>query len=312
MGKNKIKTHASGEAMRWADDGHVSEVAREPTFHGNDFDIKMQDEPDGMAATKKIVQIIKERGVCLIQANAPQELVVAAQNDAEELWNDDAFVPPIRVHDDRSMLESQLWHSALQDEEQVVWVNKSEKSDKTQALKMLADNIQQFAGGLGQCLSEELGVNFDRFGQTMLSCYTGDRTYSLHLDNCHGAEEDDRSFPDNGIRLTLVYYINMYWNPIKRENGGGLDVYLSDPKESPSSSASVKNAKVLRIAPHADTLAVFLSDRIAHRVIQTKGDEKRFCMTMWCLHGDTMQKGLRKLLQMRQATEKGDDESDED
>merc|ERR1711920_730864 len=205
----------------------------------------------------------------------------------------------------------ELWRSALSDEENVVWVSKSDKTDQTKALKILADNIQQFAGGLGQCLSEELGVNFDRFGQTMLSCYKGDKSYSLHLDNCHGDEEDDRSMPDNGIRLTLVYYINMYWNPIKRENGGGLDVYLSDPKEAPTSAASVKNDKVLRIAPHADTLAVFLSDRIAHRVIQTKGDEKRFCMTMWCLHGDTMQKGLRKLLQMRQTKEK-DDESDED
>mmetsp|Transcript_52352 Transcript_52352/g.147416 ORF Transcript_52352/g.147416 Transcript_52352/m.147416 type:complete len:310 (+) Transcript_52352:64-993(+) len=309
MGKTKIKTHASREAMRWADDGHPCEVVREPTFHGNDFDVKMQDEPDGALATKKIVDIIKERGVALIQANAPQELVMAAQDDAEHLWSEGLFVPPMRVHDDRSMMERQLWQSALQDDDKVFWVSKDDTNDQTKALKILSENIQQFAGGLSQCLSQELGVNFDRFGRSMLSCYTGDRTYSLHLDNCHGAEDDDRSLPDNGMRVTLVYYINMYWNPIKLYNGGGLDVHLSDPLEAPS-SASVKSAKVLRIAPHADTLAVFLSDRIAHRVIQTTGDEKRFCLTMWCLHGDSMQQGLKRLIQMRQSDEKDEDDED--
>lgn len=38
----------------------------------------------------------------------------AAHDEAEALWEDGEFKPPIRVHDDRSMLEGQLWSHALQ------------------------------------------------------------------------------------------------------------------------------------------------------------------------------------------------------
>mmetsp|Transcript_42900 Transcript_42900/g.99353 ORF Transcript_42900/g.99353 Transcript_42900/m.99353 type:complete len:314 (-) Transcript_42900:68-1009(-) len=302
MGKGRIKTTASNEAMRWADDGQVGQMEQEPTSKGNDFDVRMQNEDDGVLAARKIVNRLKERGVCLVQANASQDLVMAAQDEAESLWEDGAFKPPLRVHDDRSMLEAPLWQGALQDEERVYWLRPSKDSSTklhaTNALRILADKIAEFGGGLGQLLHDELGLDFDRFGHGLLSCYTGDRTYNLHLDNGHGPEDEEDGFPDNGMRLTLVYYVNMYWNPIKRDNGGGLDLYLSDPKILPS-AGQAKSAKVLRVAPHADTLVLFLSERMAHRVIQTQGSQKWFCLTMWCLDGEVMNKAAKKLLMMR-------------
>mmetsp|Transcript_23564 Transcript_23564/g.67373 ORF Transcript_23564/g.67373 Transcript_23564/m.67373 type:complete len:316 (-) Transcript_23564:152-1099(-) len=315
MGKSKIKTTASKEAMRWSDDGQVGEIEQEPTFQGNKFDLKMQDEADGTLAARKIVDKLKERGVCLVQANAPKELVMAANEESETLWEESAFVPPLRVHDDRSMLEAPLWQQALHDEEKVYWIrpqgkDTSTKTHMTNALRVLGDKIAEFGGGLGELLQKELGLQFDRFGHGMLSCYTGDRTYALHLDNCHGDEEDEAGLPDNGMRLTLVYFINMYWNPIERKNGGGLDFYLTGPTAAPSSASEVKSAKVLRVAPHADTLALFLSERMAHRVIQTQGDEKWFCLTLWCLNGEAMGRATKKLLAMRQAQKEDSDDED--
>eukprot|EP00913_Durusdinium_trenchii_P021880 g20559.t1 len=91
-----VKTKASKEAMRWADDGLEGPIERKPGEEGNDFDIRMQDEPDGVLAAQKIVQVLKERGFCLVQANAPPELVQAAFEEAETLWEDGEFKPPIR------------------------------------------------------------------------------------------------------------------------------------------------------------------------------------------------------------------------
>ena len=95
-------------------------------------------------------------------------------------------------------------------------------------------------------------LDFDRIGHVMLSCYTGDRQYTLHLDNPHG-EEEDEGLPDNGIRLTATYFLNPHWDPAEGCQGG-LDMFLTNPKETPASASSAKQAPKLRIAPHADTL----------------------------------------------------------
>jgi len=212
-------------------------------------------------------------------------------------------------------LQVQCWSQALQDEERVYWVGQSEgasSSHITNSLRALAKNIADFGGGLAQLLEEEMGMKFDRFGNCMLSCYTGNRKYATHMDNCHGDDDDEGAFPDNGMRLTLVYFVNLYWDPNNTDNGGGLDVFLSDPKEAPESAAAAKGCKRLRIAPHADTLAVFLSERMAHQVIATSGDEKWFAMTVWCLNGPAMMQMSKRLHGMRTAGRRKDDDSDSD
>eukprot|EP00441_Pelagodinium_beii_P045689 CAMPEP_0197623084 /NCGR_PEP_ID=MMETSP1338-20131121/3160_1 /TAXON_ID=43686 ORGANISM="Pelagodinium beii, Strain RCC1491" /NCGR_SAMPLE_ID=MMETSP1338 /ASSEMBLY_ACC=CAM_ASM_000754 /LENGTH=315 /DNA_ID=CAMNT_0043192933 /DNA_START=100 /DNA_END=1047 /DNA_ORIENTATION=+ len=313
MSKEKIKTKASKEAMRWADDGQDGPVKQGPTEQGNDFDVRMSEEPDGMLAAKKIVKVLKEKGVCLVQANAPMELVIAAHGEATSLWEDGEFKPPMRVHDDKSMLEAQLWDRALKDEEKVVWIKESDSKavQLCGALKMLGKNMGDFCGGLGPLLDQELGLQFDRLGQAMLSCYTGDKRYSLHIDNPH-AGADEQGLPDNGMRLSCTYYINPHWSPDEESCEAGLDVYLGDPCSTPSSVASSKKLPKLRIAPHADTLVLYLSERMAHQVIATTSKERWFALQLWGLNGTAMQQMTKRLLAMRQASSYSKPDSDDD
>lgn len=311
----KIKTKASKEPMRWADDGSGEAdgpIFREPTAQGNTFDVRMSEEADGVLAAKKIVASIKERGACVCQANAPDQLLEAAYYEACELWDEGAFSPPFRVHDDRSMLEAQLWSQALKDEEKVVWIRESgpQSLKGMNALKLLSKNMSDFAAGLSQSLEQELGMTFDRIANAMLSCYTGDRRYTLHLDNAHEEEEDSGGLPDNGMRLTCTYYLNPHWD-FDEGCQGGLDLFLTDPKETPSSAASVKKAPILRVAPHADTLVMFSSERCAHRVIPTAGKEaKWFTLTIWTLCGKAANEMTKKVMAMRQQARKEDSDDD--
>lgn len=312
--RDKVKTHASKEPMRWAETEEAP-IARGPTDHGNDFDIRMRQEADGQKAAKKIVDIIAERGVCLVEANAPADLLAAACDEAEQLWEDGHFSAPFRVSDDRSMMEAKLWHQAVQDEEKVVWIKQdapgAKPSHMMNALKLLAKNISDFSGGLGPLLKRDAGIDFDKYGQTMLSCYTGDRQYNLHLDNPHGEEEDEHGLPDNGMRLTSTYFINVHWNPNEGSQEGGLDVHLTGGKAMPDSLSAARASPKLRVAPHADTLVLFLSERMAHQVIKTSGKEKWFALTMWSLNGPAMQQ-MAKRLMIRQMQAESKDDSDVD
>jgi len=312
--KAKIHTKASTEAMRWADDNddQGGVLFHEPTKSGNAFDVKMREEPDGIKAAKKIVDVLKERGMCLVEANAPQELLHSACYEAQALWDEGAFVPPFRVHDDRSMLEAQIWRHALKDEERVCWIRESKENQEQgiNALRLLSKNMCDFVAGLGQYMKQDIGVDFDRIAQPMLSCYTDDRQYTMHVDNPHGDEDDVGSFPDNGMRLTCTYFINMDWD-FEEGQAGGLDVYLTDPTDTPASASAAKSAPRFRVAPHGDTLCLFLSERMAHRVIATKTKDKRcFAMSVWGLNGAAMAQISRKALAMRQGV-KEEDSDDE-
>mmetsp|Transcript_7896 Transcript_7896/g.18485 ORF Transcript_7896/g.18485 Transcript_7896/m.18485 type:complete len:317 (+) Transcript_7896:122-1072(+) len=314
----KVKTKASSGPMRWMDDAEAP-IIKGPTGQGNDFDIRMSEEPDGMLAAKKIVAVLKDKGVCVIQANAPQQLVIAASEEAESLWDDGKFAPPLRIYDERSRMEAQIWQQTLIDEEKVVWLRPPEpEADPkgavgTQALRLLASNMADFGAGLGSMLKEDCGCDYDRHGHSFISCYTGDRTYSLHLDNPHLCDADRAQVrPDNGLRLSAVYFINPHWDSeADSECRGGLDLHLTDPKASPSTAAAAKQAGRLRVAPQADTLVLFFSERLAHQVVATRGTQKWMCMQMWYMNGAAMSEMPRKLMALRQAQEKSDnDESD--
>lgn len=316
----KLKTKASSEPMRWAGDSEAVVVERRPSSRGNDFDVRMSEEPDGVKAAHKVVEALKARGACLVEANAPPELLYAACEEAQELWEDGTFVPPLRVHDSASMLQARLWQSALGDEKKVAWIRDEEpRPSKTGALRALAGNMKDFAAGLGPLLEEEMGLRFDVVGQAMLSCYTGDRTYGLHIDNPHsgageateGGDEPAQSedgLLDNGLRLTLAYYLNTHWDPSTESESGGLDLCLADPMKASPSEA--RRAPRLRAAPHADTLAIFLSQRTPHQVVATKGDSKWFCMTIWTMFKPAMEQATRTAAERAVKAEKGDDDGD--
>merc|ERR1740123_578634 len=145
----------------------------------------------------------------------------------------------------------------------------------------------------------------------MLSCYTGDRQYNLHLDNPHSGDDED-GMPDNGLRMTSIYFINCHWDPNEGSQAGGLDVHLTSPKERPDSLATARAAPKLRVAPHADTLVLFLSERMAHQVIKTSGKEKWFALTMWSLNGTAMQEMPKRLMQLMHARQQGQRQEDSD
>jgi len=317
--KTKIKTKASKEAARFSDDGKEARTLRSPGENGNDFDIRMSEEPDGLLAASKIVQILKEKGVCVIQANAPAEIVMAANSEADELWEEGKFAPPLRVYDDRSKIEAMIWQETLADEERVCFIRNAKEDDSAtekqskQGLRLLMNNMIDFGGGLGESIAKELGVKFDRYGHAILSCYTGDRQYRLHLDNPHACDPERPTIPDNGLRLSMAYYINTHWDPsTAEESAGGLDVFLTDPKEVPGSAAAAKSAGKHRIAPHADTLVLFLSERIAHQVIPTKTSDRWFCMTVWYIDGKAQADAPKKLVQMQKEQRRQDEGSDSD
>jgi len=310
MPKQKIQTTASDEPARLSG-GAEGEIQVGPGPEGNAFDVRMGQEPDGKKAAEKIIERLGEVGVAVIEANAPRDLLAAACDEAETLWEDGHFGAPFQVSNTRSMMEAKLWHQALADEEKVFWIKGDPKSEpKINALRLLAKNLGDFAGGIGSKLASDFGIEFDRFGASMLSCYTGDRQYNLHIDNPHGDEDDDAAIPDNGMRMTVTYYINLNWNPTEGSNQGGMDVFLTDPKDKPSSGSSAKNAPRLRVAPHADTLLIFFSERMAHQVISTKGKDKWFALTMWCLNGQAMQQMVQKLQRMGKPDKNEDSDDD--
>merc|ERR1719324_1364300 len=108
-----------------------------------------------------IANIIKRKGYCVVEANAPHDLLEAAYEEAEE------FDAPIKIGCDRELAQARVWARALRDEEKVLRVKN--------ALKLLSDNMRDFGGGLLQYLQQGLGLKFDNNSMPMVSCYNGDR-----------------------------------------------------------------------------------------------------------------------------------------
>lgn len=281
-----LKSRVCGGKTRWTD-SDAGKVVRAPGENGNEFDICMGVEPDGQRAARKVADVMKDKGVCLVEANAPPDLLYQAYEEAEKLWKAGDFAPPMQEFG-ASELEMAIWSQVLfQDEQKATWIGE-DAGEKMQALGLLGQNLRDFATGLQSCVGQKLNINFTNLWDSMLVCYSGDRSYSFHIDN--PCMPDEHSLPDNGLRLTLAYFINPHWSPENGYNGGGLDVYMSPPSGPPESLTKARKCNRVRIAPHADTLVVFPSQRMAHQVIPTKGKELWFCLWMWCFDEEVMEK----------------------
>ncbi|CAK9084950.1 unnamed protein product [Durusdinium trenchii] len=157
MGKKRIQTTTSTEAVRLAEDKDLG-ISHGPGPDGNKFDILMQEETDGVVAAEKISRILKKRGVCLCEANAPPELLSQAFDEAEVLWKAGEFGPPMQVFDSDSQFEAQLWQQVLyQDEQKVLWMSEEAASSKRRmdSLKLLSQNMLEFSRGLGDILAQD-------------------------------------------------------------------------------------------------------------------------------------------------------------
>lgn len=257
----------------------------------------MHEHRNGQACIRQIVRTMKETGICTVEANAPMELLSAAYEEAEKLWKDGAFGPAWQVFDESSRVEAQLFNPAMPDEDKVIWLRGETHARSMTALKSLQKNMSDFSTGLIERLAQEMGVKYDCFWDAMVSCYTGDRRYDCHIDNPHRGNLGN--YPDNGMRLTMLYYINPHWEPSSGDNGGGVDIFLTDPSKVPKSASEAKNAPKLRVAPHSDTLVLLLSERMAHQVVPTKGKKRWYCMTLWCFETKELDKAHQRFHDIR-------------
>merc|ERR1711957_497583 len=112
----------------------------------------------------------------------------------------------------------------------------------------------------------------------MLACYPGDEkpgaAYDVHVDNPYMT---CMATPDDGRRLTLIYYLNQGWDV---GDGGALQVCLSDPRQPPSTAADALQHPTMNILPEADTLVAFFSHTMFHSVLPCTS-RKRFALSTW-------------------------------
>jgi SM-20-related protein len=100
-------------------------------------------------------------------------------------------------------------------------------------------------------LNRAVYLGLERY-EVQLARYAEGARYQRHQDAFAGPASR---------RVTAIYYLNPDWIPA---HGGELRLYVSPPVE---------------LAPVADRLVVFLSDRVEHEVLPTRAT--RFAATAW-------------------------------
>ncbi|MBU1990107.1 2OG-Fe(II) oxygenase [bacterium] len=108
--------------------------------------------------------------------------------------------------------------------------------------------------GLQQYLNRELFLGLTYY-EAHFALYEEDAFYETHLDAFAGSRNRT---------VTTVYYLNENW-----EQGDGGELVIYDEN----------NSYLTTVAPHADTLVVFLSDKFPHEVLPTK--KKRHSIAGW-------------------------------
>lgn len=214
-----------------------------------------------------VVNKLKERGVCVIKAGADRSFQRAVHMEAKQLWDAGAYTSASKgspstpggseiqfnARDDKVICLSSAVMDAL--------------GKKAQALKVLDTQLGDFGWGVHKLLEEQLGLTLTKRTPGMLSCYDGktvpDAQYGFHVDNPYLT---NMGVPDDGRRLTLVYYIaDGPWDV--EQDGGALQVCLSDPRRAPSSTAEALTHDLFTVAPEGDTLVVFFSHTMFHAVL---------------------------------------------
>ncbi|MCX6077541.1 MAG: 2OG-Fe(II) oxygenase [Campylobacterales bacterium] len=111
-----------------------------------------------------------------------------------------------------------------------------------------------FTDGLGKYLNRELFIGIQYF-ESHFAIYEEGDFYETHLDD----------FKDSKNRVvTIVYYLNENW-----VNGDGGELVVYDEK----------NNFLAKVAPHADTMVIFLSDIFPHEVL--KANKIRYSVAGW-------------------------------
>ena len=119
---------------------------------------------------------------------------------------------------------------------------------EAKALFELDETLVMIAGAVGACVASEAGLPFDVTGSTdtMVAIFPGGGAqYGAHLDsNLHGGYNSGK----DPRKLTCILYIN--------EEVDGGELCLHDPE----------NGCWHTVSPRRDSLVIFRSDRVLHRV----------------------------------------------
>lgn len=226
---------------------------------------------------QRVVECLQRRGVCVIRAGADRAFQRALAIEARLLWDSGEFGEAQKGQPE--VPGGEVGYEARQD--RVVWLSAAwtrQHDRRCKALKVLDSQLSEFGQGLKALLEEQLGLALRQRSCGMLACYAGDEApgvgYGFHVDNPYLT---CMATPDDGRRLTLVYFLNQAWEP---RNGGALQVCLSDPRRPPSTASEALQHPRLTVAPEADTLVAFFSHTMFHAVLPVV-DRKRFALSTW-------------------------------
>lgn len=230
---------------------------------------------------QKVVDVLKERGVCVISAGAENAFRHALFLESKLLWDGSSFVEAKKGKP--AMPGSPVIKFDTRDDK-VLWMTKSWMSEherEIKALKVLDDQLTDFGWGLAKLMEEQLGLTIASRTPGMLSCYPGHQVdgprYDFHLDNPY---QSSMGTPDDKRRLTLVYYISEApWDV--RKDGGALQVALSNPRRAPMTTEEALGSNMLTISPDADTLVAFFSHTMYHAVLPVMSKRPRFALSTW-------------------------------
>ncbi len=136
-------------------------------------------------------------------------------------------------------------------------IDNSRRRDKIHWLQRDEDaqsNFLEFADGLQEYINRELYLGLSYY-ESHFAIYEKGDFYETHLD----------CFKNSKNRVvTTVYYLNDDW---KEQDGGELIIY------------DEKNNFLTKVAPQANTLIVFMSEKFPHEVLKT--NKTRYSIAGW-------------------------------
>lgn len=248
--------------------------------HPAEFDVVLTGDRS-VENAQLIVNLLKDRGVCVVKAGADRSFQRALYLEATALWEANDFGEakkgqPLTPGGDRIKYD-------VRDDKVLYMTSSWTESNvkKCKALKVLDGQLGDFGWGLNKLLEEQLGVTLKQRTPAMLACYAGDvvpgARYDFHVDNPY---QTSMEVPDDKRRLTVVYYINDSAWDVHRQ-GGALQVLLSNPRKAPRTTAEAMQSPRLTVAPESDTMAVFFSHTMYHAVLPVVGSKRRFALSTW-------------------------------
>lgn len=230
---------------------------------------------------QRVIDVLKERGVCVIKAGAEKAFQRGVLIESKLLWDTNKFLEAKKGKPEVPGLDEIRFDTR---DDKVVWMTKAwltEHEKQSKALKVLDSQLTDFGWGLAKLIEEQLGLTLSSRTPGMLSCYAGDEVdgprYDYHMDNPY---QTSMGTPDDKRRLTVIYYVSDGpWDV--HADGGALQVALSDPRRPPKTTAEALQHDKLTIAPDADTLVVFFSHTMYHAVLPVLSKRRRFALSTW-------------------------------